>query len=124
MIVYFGGAYNGKLELVLNKYNLNKNEIFFCNDEHLDFTKKIISGLDKLILKRALDKKESFNYIVNNIDKLKDKIIIVDQISEGIVPIKKEERFWREETGKIMQKLIKESDEVYRVFFSLEKRLK
>ncbi|MGL5415954.1 MAG: bifunctional adenosylcobinamide kinase/adenosylcobinamide-phosphate guanylyltransferase [Clostridium sp.] len=124
MKVYFGGAYNGKLNLTLEKYNLKKEDIFYCNDENIDFNKKIISGLERMVLKRTLNNKESFNYIVNNIDRFKDKIIIVDMISEGVVPIKKEERLWREETGKIMQYLIKKSDEVFRVFFGIEKRLK
>lgn len=124
MEVYFGGAYNGKLELVLEKYNLKREDVFYCTDEEICFDKKIIYGLEKTILKRTISNKESFNYIVNNKDKFKDKIVIVDMISEGIVPLKKEERIWREETGKVMQYLIKESDRAYRVFFGIEKRLK
>ncbi|WP_297637320.1 bifunctional adenosylcobinamide kinase/adenosylcobinamide-phosphate guanylyltransferase [uncultured Clostridium sp.] len=124
MKVYFGGSYNGKLNLILEKYNLTKDDIYYCKDEELDFNKKIISGLERYIYSRVIEKKESFNYIVNNREKFKDKIIVVDMISEGVVPIKKEERLWREETGKVMQYLIKESDEVFRVFFGIEKRMK
>ena len=55
---------------------------------------------------------------------LKDKILICDEISSGIVPLKKEERLWREETGKVLQFLSKESEEVYRIFFGIGTRLK
>ena len=51
-----------------------------------------------------------------NINLFKDKIIISDEISSGIVPLKKEDRMWREETGRCLQFLSKESSSVYRVF--------
>ena len=47
---------------------------------------------------------------------IKDKIIICDEISSGIVPLKKEDRMWREETGRCLQYLSKESSCVYRIF--------
>lgn len=59
MILYFGGAYNGKLEYVKEKYNLTDKDIFYCNKDNIDFNKKVISGLDKFILFNALNGNES-----------------------------------------------------------------
>ena len=58
----------------------------------------------------------SLQYIKENINFFKDKIIISDEISSGIVPLKKEDRMWREETGRCLQYLSKESSCVYRIF--------
>lgn len=124
MILYFGGAYNGKLNYVKEKYNLNDEDIFYCNKDNIDFSKKVISGLDKFILFNTLNGKESLKCIDENIESLKDKIIICDEISSGIVPIKKEERVWREEVGRVLRYLVLNSDEVYKIFFGIPKRLK
>ncbi|WP_283692502.1 bifunctional adenosylcobinamide kinase/adenosylcobinamide-phosphate guanylyltransferase, partial [Clostridium perfringens] len=68
--------------------------------------------------------KESLSFFKEKKELLKDKILICDEISSGIVPLKKEERLWREETGKVLQFLSKESEEVYRIFFGIGTRLK
>ena len=33
MILIFGGAYNGKLEFVKEKYDINNEDIFFCTNQ-------------------------------------------------------------------------------------------
>ena len=124
MDIYFGGAYNGKLNYVKEKYKIEDKDIFYCKDSEIDFSKRVICGIHKFIYYNALKNKESVEYFKNNIEKFKDKIIICDEISSGIVPIKKEERLWREETGKVLQFLSKESEEVYRIFFGIPTRLK
>ena len=63
-------------------------------------------------------------YIKENINLFKDKIIISDEISSGIVPLKKEDRMWREETGRCLQYLSKESSCVYRVFCGISTIIK
>ena len=118
MILIFGGSYNGKLNFCKEKYMVKDDEIFFCgkdnkdNIEKLNFNKKVICGLHIFV-------KESVEYFKNNIEKFKDKIIICDEISSGIVPIKKEERLWREETGKVMKLLTQESNLVCKIFFGI-----
>ena len=62
--------------------------------------------------------------IKENINLFKDKIIISDEISSGIVPLKKEDRMWREETGRCLQYLSKESSCVYRVFCGISTIIK
>lgn len=116
MILVFGGAYNGKKDFIKEKFNIDEEDIFYCNDDKIDFSKKVICGIHKFTYNNTLKNKSSLEYIKENINLFKDKIIISDEISSGIVPLKKEDRMWREETGKCLQYLSKESSCVYRVF--------
>lgn len=116
MVLVFGGAYNGKLDFVKEKFNVNEDDIFYCSINEIDFSKKVICGLHKFTYNNILKDISSLQYIKENINLFKDKIIISDEISSGIVPLKKEERMWREETGRCLQYLSKESSCVYRIF--------
>ena len=49
MKLLFGGAYNGKLRYVREKLGINEYEIFYCKEDSIDFSKKVISGIDRLI---------------------------------------------------------------------------
>lgn len=116
MVLVFGGAYNGKLDFVKEKFSINEDDIFYCGVNEIDFSKKVICGFHRFTYENILKDINSLQYIKENINFFKDKIIISDEISSGIVPLKKEDRMWREETGKCLQYLSKESSCVYRIF--------
>ena len=116
MILIFGGAYNGKLEFIKEKFEVSDDEIFYCTDSKIDYSKKVISGFYKFTYSNVLNEINSLQYIKENMNLFQDKIIVCDEISSGIVPLKKEDRKWREETGRCLQFLSKESSSVYRVF--------
>ena len=116
MVLVFGGAYNGKLDFVKEKFNVNEDDIFYCGVNEIDYSKKVICGLHIFTYNNILKDISSLQYIKENINLFKDKIIISDEISSGIVPLKKEERMWREETGRCLQYLSKEASCVYRIF--------
>ena len=119
MILVFGGAYNGKLSFVKEKFNISDEEVLTLNnidDLEIDFSKKVIYKFQNLTYKMSLENQDPLKYIMENESLFKDKIIISDDICEGIVPLKKEDRIWRENTGKCLQYLSKNSKEVYRVF--------
>ena len=124
MILVFGGAYNGKKDFIKEKFNINEEDIFYCSDGEIDFSKKVICGLHKFTYNNTLKNKSSLEYIKEHINLFKDKIIISDEISSGIVPLKKEDRMWREETGRCLQYLSKESSCVYRVFCGISTIIK
>lgn len=119
MILVFGGAYNGKVSFVKEKFNISDEEVLTLNnidDLEIDFSKKVINKFQNLTYKMSLENQDPLKYILENESLFKDKIIISDDICEGIVPLKKEDRIWRENTGKCLQYLSKNSKEVYRVF--------
>jgi len=124
MILIFGGAYNGKLEFVKEKYELNNDDIFFCTNQTLKFDKKVLCGLHIFTKACVLNNINSLEILENNMQNLKDKIIICDDINSGIVPMGKLDRVWREETGRVLQFLTKQSSSVYRIFFGLQEELK
>ena len=116
MVLVFGGAYNGKLDFVKEKFSINEDDIYYCGVNEIDFSKKVICGFHRFTYENILKDINSLQYIKENINFFKDKIIISDEISSGIVPLKKEDRMWREETGRCLQYLSKESSCVYRIF--------
>jgi Adenosyl cobinamide kinase/adenosyl cobinamide phosphate guanylyltransferase len=124
VILIFGGAYNGKLEFVKEKYNLGEENIFFCSNDNLNFEKKVLSGLHIFTKSCVLNNINSLEILEKNIHILKNSIIICDEINSGIVPIDKLDRAWREETGRVLQFLSKNAESVYRIFFGLEEKLK
>ena len=125
MIIVFGGAYQGKTDFVKERFGLADDDIFECTEDGLfDLDRKAVSHLERFILKRIRDGNEVFGYFEEIADKLKDKIIICDDIYCGVVPIEKEQRLWRDNVGKQMQIFCREADEVYRVYCSLGERLK
>ena len=124
MILVFGGSYNGKLNYVKEKYNIGDEEIFFCNGKEVDYSKKVICGLHKLVYEIRKDGEDPLKYIKDNVKHFQEKIIISDEISSGIVPLEKNDRIWREDNGKCLQYLSKNSCAVIRVFCGIGTVLK
>ncbi|MBU5315317.1 bifunctional adenosylcobinamide kinase/adenosylcobinamide-phosphate guanylyltransferase [Clostridium bornimense] len=116
MILIIGGAYNGKLNFAQEHFNILKEDICFCNENKIDLSKKVICEFQKYVYFRVRSGHNVVDEINHNKERLEDKIIICDDISSGIVPLKEEERMWREELGRCLQLLSKEAKCIYRVF--------
>ena len=124
MILIFGGAYQGKLEYVKENWNISDDEIFTCTEKlELDPDKKVYYGLEKFIYACVLEGKEPKD-VISQIGDTSGKIFIVNDISQGVVPIEADRRAWREAVGRTMLWLGKNADEVHRVFCGLGQRLK
>lgn len=124
MILVVGGAYNGKLSFVQEQFNISEEDICLCNDEDIDISKKVIYRFHKNIYMQRISGNNPVDELCKIKEKLKDKIIICDDISSGIVPLKKEERLWREDTGRCLQILSKEANIIYRVFCGIPTLIK
>ena len=127
MILIFGGVYQGKLDFAIKKFNIHKDDICFCNEEkaEIDKSKKLIYNMEKYILACIREGKNE-EYIKSQLgDKsLKDKVVICTDISQGVVPIEKEQRLLRDMTGRITTMLSENAEEVYRIFCGLSQKLK
>ena len=124
MILIFGGAYQGKLEFVKENWNTSDDDIFNCMEKlELDPAKKVYYGLEKFIYACVLEGKEPKD-VISRIGDTSGKIFIVNDISQGVVPIEADRRAWREAVGRTMLWLGKNADEVHRVFCGLGQRLK
>lgn len=125
MVLIFGGAYQGKLDFAMKKFNIKDTDIFTCTEDSFpDFSKKIIDRAELFFLKCVKDGIEPRDILCENINMLQDKIVIARDISQGIVPIDSVQRAWREASGRAMMYLAGEAEEVYRLFCSLSEKLK
>ena len=132
MILIFGGAYQGKLDWAKKEYHIKDEEIFFCTSgteekeevPELDLDASVIYSLENFTLACVRKSMEAKDYMRENRDRLENKIIICTDISQGVVPRQKEQRDWREMTGRVMNYLAAEADEVIRIFCGLPHKLK
>ena len=129
-----------KLEYVKRRYNENqKTEKLFvkvidCADSH--YKKMLLeTECDVLILNHlhlwvrdlldeGMEEEKIQTTILSWIKSNPDAIVICDELGNGIVPIKKQERIWREQTGRLMIELAKQAERVERILCGLGQRLK
>ena len=119
MELVIGGAYQGKLEYVLDKYKLSGGDVFTCTEEaEIDRSRRVIYHFEQY-LKYCLNKG-----ISPDLDFEEDSIIIMDDIFCGVVPIDKDIRAWREFCGRTGSELTRKASTVTRVFCGLPQKLK
>ncbi len=126
MFLVFGGAYQGKLDYSLKTYKKGANEVFHCSDglPEIDLAKEVINGIHLFMMACIKNGIDIQDFWESNLDKLKDKVLICDDISCGIVPMVQDERLWREEVSRSLTFLANHSAEVTRVFCGLGLRLR
>lgn len=160
MEVYFGGAFQGKLEYVLEKKGCLKvadgagcslkdiKEAQVLNHLHLyikrltykegaaynttvddtitaDDTITVDITADDTITADTTAKTMSAAEIINDIYEANpDIILICDEVGGGIVPLKKEDRIYRETVGRALCCAVKKSDRVERVMCGIGQCLK
>lgn len=150
MEVYFGGAFQGKLEYVLEKKGRLKvadgagcslkdiKEAQVLNHLHL-YIKRLTYKegaaynttvddtitTDDTITADTTAKTIPAAEIINDIYEANpDIILICDEVGGGIVPLKKEDRIYRETVGRALCCAVKKSDMVERVMCGIGQCLK
>ena len=150
MEVYFGGAFQGKLEYVLEKKGCLKvadgagcslkdiKEAQVLNHLHL-YIKRLTYKegaaynttvddtitTDDTITADTTEKTMPAAEIINDIYEANpDIILICDEVGGGIVPLKKEDRIYREAVGRALCCAVKKSDRVERVMCGIGQCLK
>ena len=118
MILIIGGAYQGKLDFA--RENLGITEIFDCQGADIDFSKKCVYNLQKFTACHP----DPVGYFESNREAWQDSILILEDISCGVVPMGAENRLWRQRNGRLAQYLSAEAERVSRIFCGLELRLK
>ncbi len=108
MKLIIGGAYQGKKQYALE--NFNGEEII--EDFHLKVLDMLKTNTDVM------------QYIQEHLEDYRDKVIICQDISCGVVPIDPLMRKWRETVGHALGFLAKKSDRVIRVFCGIGTSLK
>lgn len=126
MILVIGGAYQGKLEYVKERFHIQSEDIFDGESDSYEnlVHRKVIVNFHSLMRRFLLDEMNGFDEINKILDKNHDLIIITDEIGYGIVPLDPFERRYREETGRVCCYLAKEAQEVIRVLCGIATKIK
>lgn len=132
MKLVFGGAFQGKLEYA--KKNFDIKTVYDCGagispeaggaGAEPDFSKDAVCALEKFVLKCVREGKEAADFFKENKEKWQDKVLILTDVSQGIVPMDAELRAFREMNGRLMLYLANEAEEVIRVFCGIGKKVK
>ena len=93
----------------------NVNDIVIINHLHL-WVKDLLS--------EGMEESEVQSTILSWVATHPNTILICDELGNGIVPLEKMERIWREQTGRLMIELAKQAERVERILCGLGQRLK
>ena len=130
MILVFGGAYQGKLDYAKENFHIEK--VYDCREAGElagdailpDFSADAVCGLEAFVSvceKQGVEAAELFR---ENRELWRDKVLIIRDQSQGVVPVDAGQRTAREMNGRLMIYLASEADEVHRVFCGIGKRIK
>ena len=84
----------------------------------------VVNHLHRYIREQLRQGTDPEKVIVDFLEKHQDCILICDEIGNGIVPMEAEERIYRERTGRILEQLAAQADEVVRVVCGIGQRIK
>lgn len=127
MKLVIGGFAQGKLNYVLNKYNIETSKIWDGEiPKNLGEQRAtvIINHLHNWIKSRIEQNGCPEEEIFAFVEKFPDCVIISDEVGNGIVPIEAFEREYRERTGRILVELAKKAEEVERVICGIGQKIK
>lgn len=120
MELIIGGAYQGKLDYAKEEYSITNGDVFRCDETStgIGFDERVIYHFERYVLALMKAGQDPERTIRNMIPagRFKDRIVIADDISQGVVPMDEVDRAWRENTGRCLVMLAKEAEKVTRVF--------
>lgn len=117
-ILVIGGAYQGKTEWVQENFQDYKNvspERLLQENREGKRTAGVYINRFHMIVKQWLQTGKDCKEAMTLLRKNPSWLIVSDEIGNGIVPMEKDDREWRECTGRILCELAKDADEVYRI---------
>ncbi|UOQ95402.1 bifunctional adenosylcobinamide kinase/adenosylcobinamide-phosphate guanylyltransferase [Halobacillus shinanisalinarum] len=129
-----GGAYNGKLDWVIENYD--SDYTILKEDQQsgsVDTPLLIVDKLENRIYNYLSNQGEEGEKWQKYYDTLmkweqtltsRQLVIIGTDITGGIVPMDKQNRLWRDKTGFFYQQLTKDAQRVFRVWFGIPQQLK
>lgn len=127
MKLVIGGYAQGKLNYVLQKYDMEPCQIWdggipMNKSEQRDTV--VINHLHHWIKARIAEDGFPEEEIFAFVEDCPNCVIISDEVGNGIVPIEAFEREYRERTGRILVELAKKAEEVERVICGIGQKIK
>lgn len=142
MILIFGGAYQGKLDYAKEHFEIE--EVRDCRQaagtgtggqpaseqpqgrlcHEPDLSADAICGIEAFARECAEKDIEAADWFRERRELWQDKVLIMRDVSQGIVPMDPLTRKYREMNGRLMLYLAGEAEQVIRVFCGIGKRIK
>ena len=125
MRMIIGGAYQGKLDYAVNEYGISKKEI--ADEYNYCFESSYIKCINNfhLIIKAFLEKgQDPIEATLRILEESPNVVIVMNEIGNGIIPLEKSERLWREEVGKIGCLLAQRAESVERIVCGIPIKIK
>ncbi len=121
MILIFGGAYQGKLEYA--KKNFDIDTVCDCMQESCepDFTTDAVCGIEAFTLQCVKEGVNPVEWFAAREGEWADKVLIICDVSQGVVPIDPQIRAFREANSRLMLYLAGKAKRVIRVFCGIGK---
>ena len=113
MVLILGGAYAGKLEFA---------RTLGYRDEQM--SRDIDSSAPVLLDLQETVRKDPGNAAALLEPLLKKEVVICSEVGSGVIPISKEDRIFREETGRLLVKLARQAESVVRVVAGIPTAIK
>lgn len=124
MNLIIGGAYQGKTAYAMKKHGFSADDFFICEGCDIDFSKPCVAHLERFVLACVRQGVDCVKYMKSYKPLWEATTFICGDLSCGIVPMEKENRDWRNETGKLCHYLSGNAESVVRIFCGLEQKLK
>lgn len=126
MVLIFGGAYQGKLGYAMERYGFSEDEAAVCPWDVTEFPEgRVAVHLERWIYSMVKEGRSASRELSERIRGGRlPEVVVMDDVTQGVVPVDAVLRTWRDEAGRCMQLLTKSSDEVVRVFMGIGKTLK
>ena len=127
MDLFVGGKAQGKLNYVLNKYDLSFNQVL--DGENINNISeienyKVFNHFNIWVKNMLLNSRDVYNEI-ELILKINPEIIIIsDDLGNGIVPIDKFERNYREFLGRVLCTIAQKSVNMERIICGIGQKIK
>ena len=119
-----GGESQGKLEYVIKKYDISEENI--ADEKNTDPEKNIrcINNYHLIIKSIIENGRDPYEETLKILERYPDVIVIMNEIGNGIVPLRKEDRRWREEVVNIGCFLAEKAESVERIFCGIAVNIK
>ncbi len=121
-----GGAFQGKLGFARELSGFSENEFAdgkTCSLEEL-LQAKAVYAFHECVRRFVKPEDDWSQFARRLILENPDLLIVTDELGYGVVPMEREDRAWREHTGRICTELAAHSECVYRVVCGIGMRLK
>ena len=122
MILFVGGAFQGKKDCVQGMFGVPEERILNGAEEGRDFA--AIDHYHLRIRKQMEQGLDPVGELETLLQKNPEVILLCDEVGQGIVPMEKADLDYREAVGRTMCVAAQKATEVYRVICGIAQRIK